>query len=189
MTNIYEKVPTIENEKYLIRLIDIADAEDLQKVYGDKNALPFFNSDNCHGDNFYNPTVEGMEQAIKGWLYAYEIKDFVRLSIVDKEISRVIGTVEVFLRHSEDAFNNIILLRLDLGSAFENKNVIHNILKIVIQPLFRLFDCNTIITKVPIYAVERIEAVKAYGFEKSEEYLNGHIDNYPYKDYWKINRE
>ena len=27
-------------------------------VYGDKNALPFFNSDNCHGDNFYYPDEE-----------------------------------------------------------------------------------------------------------------------------------
>lgn len=37
-------------------------------MYSDKNALPFFNSDNCHGDNFYYPNEDRMRQAIKFWL-------------------------------------------------------------------------------------------------------------------------
>lgn len=36
MKNVYENCPVIENEKYLIRLISIDDANDLQKVYGTK---------------------------------------------------------------------------------------------------------------------------------------------------------
>ena len=38
--------------------------KDILKIYSDKNALPFFNSDNCHGDNFYYPTKEKMDSAI-----------------------------------------------------------------------------------------------------------------------------
>ena len=54
MKNVYDQVPTFENEKYMLRFIQIDDAKELLEVYSDKNALPFFNSDNCHGDNFYS---------------------------------------------------------------------------------------------------------------------------------------
>lgn len=56
--NIYETCPTLESEKFAIRLFQNGDCDDLLKVYSDKNALPFFNSDNCDGDNFYYATKE-----------------------------------------------------------------------------------------------------------------------------------
>lgn len=37
---------TVEYEKYLIRRTSLEDTRDLAKVYSDKNALPFFYSDN-----------------------------------------------------------------------------------------------------------------------------------------------
>lgn len=52
MTNEYESRPVFESNEYLLRLSSPEDAKDLAEAYGDKNALPFFNSDNCHGDNF-----------------------------------------------------------------------------------------------------------------------------------------
>lgn len=39
--NIYEKCPEFENKKFLIRLFQKEDCNDLLKVYSDKNALPF----------------------------------------------------------------------------------------------------------------------------------------------------
>ena len=53
MENVYESCPTFENERWLLRFITKEDIEDLLEIHSDKNALPFFNSDNCHGDNFY----------------------------------------------------------------------------------------------------------------------------------------
>ena len=41
-----------------------------------------------------------------------------------------------------------------------------------------------IATKAPLYAVERIEALKKMGFAKSEEPLIGHQENKPYFGYW-----
>ena len=67
MTDVYKECPSFENEKYLIRFVDAKDADDLLEVYSDKNALPFFNSDNCDGDNFYYPTKEKMLRA--GYLF------------------------------------------------------------------------------------------------------------------------
>ena len=52
MKNIYEECPVLENERWLLRFVKEEDSEDLLEVYGDKQALPFFNSDNCHEDNF-----------------------------------------------------------------------------------------------------------------------------------------
>ena len=50
--NIYEKCPKFESERFLVRLFHDKDCDDLLKVYSDKKALPFFNSDNCDGDKF-----------------------------------------------------------------------------------------------------------------------------------------
>ena len=64
---VYEKCNVLENENYLLRLVEAEDCEDLLKVYSDKNALPFFNSDNCDGDNFYYATKERMAEAFGFW--------------------------------------------------------------------------------------------------------------------------
>ena len=61
----------------------------------------------------------------------------------------------------------------------------HNL---IVPPAFDLFECEEIITKVPVYAVERIEAMKRLGFEKSTKLLVGTMDGYAYKDYWTIDR-
>ena len=58
MSDVYENCPAFENDKFLLRFSQLDDAEDLVSVYSDKNALPFFNSDNCHGDNFYYPNED-----------------------------------------------------------------------------------------------------------------------------------
>ena len=49
MTDVYSNCPAFENAKYMLRFVEEQDADDLLEVYSDKNALPFFNSDNCDG--------------------------------------------------------------------------------------------------------------------------------------------
>lgn len=58
--NIYEECPVLENDLFLLRMVEENDVKDLLKVYSDINAVPLFNSDNCHGDNFYYETIERM---------------------------------------------------------------------------------------------------------------------------------
>lgn len=117
--NIYETCPTLESEKFVIRLFKDEDVDDLLKVYSDKLALPFFNSDNCDGDNFYYSTKERMTDAIGFWHMAYENGWFVRMSIVDKAVEAVIGTVELCVRVSEDSFDNMGILRVDRVKAIQ----------------------------------------------------------------------
>ena len=58
--NLYQDCPEVKNERFLLRLAGEQDCEDLLKVYSDVKAVPLFNSDNCHGDDFYYTTLERM---------------------------------------------------------------------------------------------------------------------------------
>lgn len=186
MIDIYEKCPVFENNDFLLRLITEQDAFDLSEVYSDKNALPFFNSDNCHGDNFYYPTAERMLEAVRFWVSAYENKWFVRLTIIDKSTAKAIGTIELFHRDSEDSFNGVGVLRIDVKSDYEKEDILFNIISLITPPSFALFDCNEIITKAPIYAIDRIHAIQKYGFTKSSHFMIGTNDGYAYDGYWII---
>ena len=181
--NIYESCPTLESEKYIIRLFKDEDCDDLLKVYSDKNALPFFNSDNCDGDNFYYSTKERMSEALAFWHMSYENGWFARLSIVDKATSGIIGTVELCLRISDDAFNHMGVLRVDVRSDFEEETVLYDIFSLVTPKLEDLLGCKGVLTKAPIYAVERIKAIQKAGFTKSEHLLMGK-NGYAYDGYW-----
>jgi len=183
MTDVYEKVPVFESSRWLLRFVEKKDAEDLLEVYGDKMALPFFNSDNCHGDNFYYPDLERMNKAIDFWLYSYKEKFFVRWSILDKLTSMAVGTIELFSRKAADAFNNCALLRLDVRSDLENACALSDIASLVVNDAKALFTSEKIITKIPIFALERRIAFEKLGFVKSEEALIG-ADGWKYRDYW-----
>lgn len=184
MINIYEKCPVLENDHYLLRFVEENDVKDLVKVYGDKNALPYFNSDNCFGENFYYPTEERMLEAIKLWISEYSNKAYVRFSIIDKRENKVIGTTELFNRKSSDYFNDCGILRLDVRSDVENATSLYDIMSIIIEPAYQLFGCSMIATKAALYAVDRAKALEKIGFQKTKEHLIGHYDTYG--DYWVI---
>ena len=181
--NIYETCPTLENDKFLLRLVENEDCDDLLRVYSDKNALPFFNSDNCDGDNFYYATKERMTEALGFWSLSYKNGWFARLAIVDKAVSKVIGTIELCLRVSEDEFNNMGILRIDVRSDYEKEEVLYDITTLITPHLSEMLGCNGIITKAPIYAVERIKAIQKAGFAKSDHFLIGK-NGYAYDGYW-----
>lgn len=182
--DIFETCPVLEDGHYMVRLIEPADTDDLMDVYHDKLALPFFNSDNCHGSNFYCAKREDMENTIKYWLIEYhENRGFVRFSVVDTKQERAIGTIEMFRRESEDAYDGCGILRLDLGSGCERADIIEPILSLVTEPFYDWFACERIATKAAVYAVERIEALKRAGFEKSDAPVIGH-SGVAYYDYW-----
>jgi len=57
--------PVFTSNRFLARLVDVADTKELLEVYSNENALPFFNSDNCDGDIFFYETEEIMRKAIE----------------------------------------------------------------------------------------------------------------------------
>ena len=91
--NVYESIPTMEKGEIRLRPVTAEDEAALLRVYGDPLALPFFNSDNCHGDIFYYDTPEKMRCAMDFWRTSWEQGWFVRWAIALR--SEVIGTVEL----------------------------------------------------------------------------------------------
>ena len=186
--NVYEKWPMAENDDFVIRKPELSDVKDLFKVYSDKNALPFFNSDNCHGDNFYYHTEEIMENTMKYWYLEYDNGGFVRWAIVDKQSNEAIGTIELFLREADASFERCELLRVDVRSDYEEEKVLSSILELITPMAYEWFGCRRVATKAPIYAVERIKALAAQGYTKSTQKIVGQ-DGTVYGDYWEKDAE
>lgn len=183
--NPYLYFPILGNERFWLREIQEDDINDLLKVYSDKEAVKYFNSDNCDGDDFYYTTIERMKQAIDFWNYSYKNRFFVRWAIVDKSTNNVIGTIEQFHRDSDDHFTNCSLLRLDLRSDYEKKDIIKNILKLIVPSSYQLFNCEKIVTKAFEDSIERENALYELGFKKTKEPLIGN-KNEPYYDYCEL---
>ncbi len=181
--NVYKSCPILENERYRLRLSIKEDAKDLLKTYSDPNAVPFFNADNCHGDDFYYTTIERMSQAIDFWICAYNNGWFVRWTIIDKQEEIAVGTIEAFRRESNDYFTDCCLLRLDLHSSYENCDDIAEILSLIVSPSIQIFGCDKVATKAKHIATERRKALEKLNFVLSDKKLIGD-DGTEYGDYY-----
>lgn len=188
MGDVYKNCPIYENENYIIRMVSQKDKIDLLKVYSDEKAVPFFNSDNCGGDDFHYVTENRMEQAIEYWLWEYSRQGFVRWTIVSKAANEAVGTIELFHREANDYFTNCGLLRLDIRSDYEISSEIIKILELIIEPAYTLFQCDKIATKAIASATERIIALNDWGFELSDEKLVGH-DGTKYDSYFVLKKK
>lgn len=183
MSIVFEQCPVLESKRFLLRLVSKEDTKDLLKVYSDKNALPFFNSDNCNGNIFYYQTEDKMLDLINFWLWEYECKRYVRFAIIDKEMNQVIGTIEVFKRISNDEFNESGILRVDVRSDYEKNDILYEIMTLITEAAFKLFNFERIATKAASYAVERIEALVKLNFHKTNDRLVS-VNGMSYGDYW-----
>lgn len=165
MKDIYEECPIYQNKFITLRQTYVEDAEELVKCYSDEKAVPFFNSDNCHGDDFYYTTIERMKQAIAFWDYSYKNKYFVRWTVILNNTNEKVGTIEMFHRFAEDEFNHYGILRIDLQSKYETQPVIDNILEIVNEKFYKAFDVKAILTKAIPNATERITSLVQKGYK------------------------
>lgn len=175
MKDIYDECPIYENNMITLRQTNMDDAQELLKCYSDEKAVPFFNSDNCHGDDFHYTTIEKMKQAIEFWDFSYKNKYFVRLTVIFD--NNIIGTVEMFHRIADDEFNHYGIMRIDLQSKYETKLVLDEILKISNENFYDAFNVGAILTKAIPYAIERIDSLTHNGFKP----INGKLmtyDNY-----------
>lgn len=177
MTDIlYKNFSFIDDVHYSLRYTTAEDCADLLKVYSDERAVPFFNSDNCHGDDFHYTTAERMKQAIDFWLYSLENRYFVRWTIFDKYADEAIGTIELCGERERG------ILRIDLRSDYEKRKTIYELLGLF-DVLFDYFD--KVITKAVPQAAERIAALEKFGFVPYPEKIIGH-DGTEYGDYYLL---
>lgn len=188
MVDVYQECPQFENRRYLLRYVADNDCADLLKVYSDKASVPFFNSDNCNGDDFYYTSPERMKSAIDFWRFSFEHGFFVRWAIIGKSENAAVGTIELFHRDAADYFTNCGLLRLDLRSDYETAQEIESILTVIVPRAYNLFQCDKVATKAKAAASRRIDALLKCGFRYTDEKLVGH-DGTVYGDYYVIAKQ
>ena len=143
----------------------------------------YFRQNSVDYDPSYMKNGERMEKAIRFWDFSYRNRYFVRWAIVDRSNGDVVGTVEIFRREAEDAFTDTALLRLDLRSDYEKEEFMQNIMHIIIEYAYSLFNCKTITTKAVPAAVTRRTVLEHLGFRESQNTLKGQ-DGMLYNSYF-----
>jgi hypothetical protein len=164
MKDIYEECPEYNKKLITLRKTSVEDANELLKCYSDEKAVPFFNSDNCNGDNFHYTTLERMKRAIDFWVYSYKNKYFVRWTVILNDTNEKIGTIEMFHRIADDEYNHYGVLRIDLQSGYETPPIIGEVLEIANENFYEVFNVEAILTKAIPYAAERIASLGQKGY-------------------------
>lgn len=132
----------------------------------------------------YGFRLDSLQQAqtcVAAWLYEYSMGNFVRWATVTD--GQVIGTVELFHRLSEDAFNHHGLLRLEVLPDWEDPATLCELLTPLHQHAYTLFDCFILTTKAPDFATVRQQALQQCGYMPSANMLVGNHGT-AYGDYW-----
>jgi catechol 2,3-dioxygenase-like lactoylglutathione lyase family enzyme/RimJ/RimL family protein N-acetyltransferase len=172
----YTYCPTYQTARFAFRMVRHADAQDLLDCYSDPASAPLFNSDNCTS-NFIYHTLDEMHACIQFWLNDYERRLYVRFSILAGlseeavdcreavDCLKAIGTIEFFAKPGEfDGFGRVGLLRLDLASRYETQDHIAEIVQLVENQFYDLFQVDSIITKAVPEAAARIHALESAGY-------------------------
>lgn len=178
MVHVYADCPSYKKTLISLRQTHVEDANELLLCYSDLKAVPLFNSDNCHGDDFHYDTVERMKRAIDFWDYSYKHQYFVRWTIIVNATEEKIGTIEMFHRNSEDEFNHFGVLRMDLRSDYEVQPVIDEILDVVDESFYECFDVHAILSKAIPLASERTSSLLRKGYRPLNKKLMVYDDYY-----------
>jgi RimJ/RimL family protein N-acetyltransferase len=167
MENPYEKCPVFETEKFILRLVEKTDAEDLLECYSNEITQKYANSDNCNSD-FTFDNIDEMNRCIESWISEYEHKKYIRFSIIYKVTQKAIGTIEIF-GSKKQKFGTLAscgILRIDIHPHFETKEYLKELVYISIDKFYTLFNIENIVTKVIPEAKNRVEILMNYGFKK-----------------------
>ncbi|MFA6947368.1 MAG: N-acetyltransferase [Eubacteriales bacterium] len=192
MQDIYDKCPTYFSSTVTIRALDEFDAAGLLEVYSDEKAVPFFNSDNCDGDDFHYTDIKRMQKAVAFWQQSYKNGDFVRFAVTDNITNDIIGTLEMFNRGPlsaiEAAGDELAaeelsaadhgVLRIDLRSSYERADVVRELLAVIADSFYTAFDVRYILTKAIPQASERIKALEESGYRPFGGRLGGKFEHY-----------
>lgn len=159
MRNVYEQCPIYETESFLLRQVQLADAQDLLACYSDKENVAKLNSDCCTSD-FYYTTLEQMEDCIRFWLREYERQYYVRFAVVPKAVGRAIGTVEIFGGEAG-------VLRVDLAADYNIEQNYTELVTLAIEQFVEDFGVGSIKIKTANIP-ERVEWLEKLGFVRSK---------------------
>jgi hypothetical protein len=176
----YEKCPEYESVNFFLRLVSMDDAEDLFACYSDPEAQKFFNADHCTSD-FKFSTLGHMKAYMAGWMDAYKKRHFIRYSIIDKNIGKAIGTMEIFGGARGGKRDEFGVLRIDIQHEYENEASLDELIKIS-DSFFYDVSTERFITKAIPEAAQRINALIQNGYAPASIGEGGKREHYYMKE-------
>ncbi|EFA23641.1 GNAT family N-acetyltransferase [Bifidobacterium gallicum] len=172
--NIYQTVPVRATTDVTLRLVSPDDAEYLTTVYSDPQAVALMNDDNCDF-GFYMPSRQQMETTIAYWLDHYRQRNFVRFTVVSNVTAHAVGTIEGF-------GGDTGVLRIDLAPAWEQPDIIGQLLDYAVSTFRSYFGNVRLVTKARPGASARRLALRDHGWTSIGAYRG-------YADYYAISLE
>ncbi len=162
--NPFDECPVYETQHFIFKRVCEDDAEDLFICYTDSITLKHMNNDNCPGE--WRP--EASDELKHAWQRDYENRTFLRWSIHEKSVGKVIGTIEIApLPWGQWFFGEeppVGILRIDLLSMYEKEEVFSEIISLMSTELSDDFEVNKIIMKAPPDEPARFNALISNGF-------------------------
>ena len=177
--NVFEECPVYQSEHFLLRKMDMQDAEGLFQCYSNPESVKYFNGD-CCGDDFYYTDFSQFVKCMEFWESRYKEKDFVRFTIRDIELEKVIGMAEVCPSYKYSADGHCIgILRLDLLSEYEAGRDIQELLELILEQVYIDFRVHCVLMKAQENALIRRNVLKSLHFVPAQEECS-----IPFKDYF-----
>lgn len=177
--SVFEKCPIYQSEHFLLRKMDMRDAEGLFQCYSNPDAAKYFNGD-CCGDDFYYTDFSKLMKCMEFWESRYREKDFVRFTAMDIELEKVIGMVEVCPSYKYSADGHCMgILRLDLLPEYEAGRDIQELMEMVLEHVYEDFRVNSVIMKAQEDALIRRDVLKNLHFVPAQDECS-----IPFKDYF-----
>ena len=151
---VYQECYAYQGRRVTLRKIEISDAEDLLRCYAEFE------------------TLEKMLEEIQLWLNSYDKEELVCWSIVLNETHRTIGTVKM------SGIEKRGFLKLDLERRYEEDKMLRDVLRIVDNFFYDLFEVTEIVTRCEEENEIRKGALSQSGYKVLNEAVNGFDDNY-----------
>ncbi len=178
--DVYTTCPHFITNGFTLRQVRRADAPGLLKVYSDKTAQFYFNTDARKTDLRFCKLRE-MEQCIDEWLRAYGRREYVRWTVLRN--GRAVGTMEMSRLDGDADGRGRGVLRMDMLSMYEFPDVYDDLLRTMLPEMFELFGVNRILTKATPQMERRRLALVLHGFFPCKDVLVDE-NSVEYGSYW-----
>lgn len=168
----FVKCPTYETEHFILRKMEISDSEDLFLCYSNKESARYFNGDSCN-DDFYYTDYEAFLKCMEYWNSRYEVHDFVRLTIVDKNRNKPVGTIEICPSKKYSVDDKWMgILRIDILPEYETEEAFGELMREILLHIYADYRVDSVLMKAQDDAAVRRAILQKLYFVPAKEECN-----------------
>jgi len=159
------KIPVYETEHFLLRQVKMKDAADLVECYGTPTLAVQGSAHGCIiGPGGYgSKTKKEMQAFIRFWQKEYRERKYVRWSVIDRQSSMAVGTIEGG-SYDIPSEGTGVMLMIDLVAPYETEVYVPELLQLIIDNFYALFKADVLVIYGMPGADVRLNALAAAGF-------------------------